>query len=67
MIGITSTMARSEIVGIFMSWLGQRNPGEKEFNQALYEVGISVNSISNVARMKRSAIRGDAQAPGGSL
>jgi glutamate dehydrogenase (NADP+) len=31
-----------DIVPKFMSWLEQRNPGEVEFHQAVYEVGISV-------------------------
>jgi glutamate dehydrogenase (NADP+) len=39
---ISSTMSQSEIAETFMSWLTQRNPGEKEFHQAVYEVGINV-------------------------
>jgi glutamate dehydrogenase (NADP+) len=31
-----------DIVPRFMSWLEQRNPGEPEFHQAVYEVGINV-------------------------
>jgi glutamate dehydrogenase (NADP+) len=31
-----------EIVPKFMRWLEQRNPGESEFHQAVYEVGINV-------------------------
>jgi glutamate dehydrogenase (NADP+) len=31
-----------EIVPKFMHWLEQRNPGEVEFHQAVYEVGINV-------------------------
>ena len=31
-----------EIVPKFMRWLEQRNPGEIEFHQAVYEVGINV-------------------------
>ncbi|MEJ2138686.1 MAG: NADP-specific glutamate dehydrogenase [Gammaproteobacteria bacterium] len=31
-----------DIVPRFMHWLEQRNPGEIEFHQAVYEVGISV-------------------------
>ncbi len=31
-----------EIVPKFMRWLEQRNPGEHEFHQAVYEVGINV-------------------------
>jgi len=31
-----------EIVPKFMHWLEQRNPGETEFHQAVYEVGINV-------------------------
>lgn len=31
-----------EIVPKFMHWLEQRNPGEIEFHQAVYEVGINV-------------------------
>ena len=31
-----------EIVPRFMAWLEQRNPGEIEFHQAVYEVGINV-------------------------
>jgi glutamate dehydrogenase (NADP+) len=42
MVGITSKLSRSEIVEEFMGWLRQRNPGEKEFHQAVYEVGINV-------------------------
>jgi glutamate dehydrogenase (NADP+) len=32
----------SNIVPKFMGWLEQRNPGEIEFHQAVYEVGINV-------------------------
>jgi glutamate dehydrogenase (NADP+) len=35
-------MSQSEIVEDFMGWLRQRNLGEKEFHQAVYEVGINV-------------------------
>jgi glutamate dehydrogenase (NADP+) len=42
MVGITSKLSQSEIVDEFMNWLRQRNPGEKEFHQAIYEVGINV-------------------------
>ena len=42
MVAITSNMSNSEIVETFMSWLRQRNPGEVEFHQAVYEVGINV-------------------------
>lgn len=42
MINITSSMSKSEIVETYMNWLRQRNPGEKEFHQAVYEVGINV-------------------------
>ena len=42
MIAITPNMSKSEIVETFMSWLKQRNPGETEFHQAVYEVGINV-------------------------
>jgi len=42
MVAITSNMSKSEIVETFMSWLRQRNPGEVEFHQAVYEVGINV-------------------------
>jgi glutamate dehydrogenase (NADP+) len=42
MIGITSKLSQSEIVEDFMGWLKQRNPGEAEFHQAVYEVGINV-------------------------
>jgi glutamate dehydrogenase (NADP+) len=42
MVGITSQLSQSEIVEEFMGWLKQRNPGEKEFHQAVYEVGINV-------------------------
>ena len=34
--------SRSELVDEFMTWLRARNPGEKEFHQAVYEVGIHV-------------------------
>jgi glutamate dehydrogenase (NADP+) len=40
--GISSTMSQSEIAEKFMGWLRQRNPGENEFHQAVYEVGINV-------------------------
>jgi len=42
MVGITSKLSQSEIVEEFMGWLKQRNPGETEFHQAVYEVGINV-------------------------
>jgi glutamate dehydrogenase (NADP+) len=42
MVGITSKLSQSEIVEEFMGWLEQRNPGETEFHQAVYEVGINV-------------------------
>ena len=42
MIDFTSDMSQTEIVDSFMGWLKQRNPGETEFHQAVYEVGISV-------------------------
>jgi glutamate dehydrogenase (NADP+) len=42
MIGITSKLSQSEIVEEFMGWLKQRNPGETEFHQAVYEVGVNV-------------------------
>lgn len=34
--------SEAEIVETFMGWVRQRNPGEQEFHQAVYEVGISV-------------------------
>ncbi len=34
--------SRSEIVEAFMTWIRARNPGEREFHQAVYEVGINV-------------------------
>jgi glutamate dehydrogenase (NADP+) len=33
---------QDEIVRKFMGWLEERNPGEPEFHQAVYEVGINV-------------------------
>jgi glutamate dehydrogenase (NADP+) len=33
---------KGHLVPRFMSWLEQRNPGEHEFHQAVYEVGINV-------------------------
>jgi len=42
MTGITSKLSQSEIAEEFMKWLKQRNPGEREFHQAVYEVGINV-------------------------
>jgi len=42
MIDFTSNMSQTEIVDSFMDWLKQRNPGETEFHQAVYEVGINV-------------------------
>ena len=42
MVAITSKLSQSEIVEEFMGWLKQRNPGETEFHQAVYEVGINV-------------------------
>ena len=42
MAGITSKMSQTEIVEEFMGWLKQRNPGETEFHQAVYEVGINL-------------------------
>ncbi len=35
-------VGQPEIVPKFMHWLEQRNPGETEFHQAVYEVGINV-------------------------
>ncbi len=34
--------SEAEIVETFMDWLRRRNPGEHEFHQAVYEVGINV-------------------------
>jgi glutamate dehydrogenase (NADP+) len=42
MVGITSKLSQSEIVEEFMGWLEGRNPGETEFQQAVYEVGVNV-------------------------
>ena len=42
MVGITSKSSQSEIVEEFMGWLEQRNPGETEFHQAVYEAGVNV-------------------------
>ena len=42
MAGITSKLSNAEIAEEFMNWLKQRNPGETEFHQAVYEVGINV-------------------------
>ena len=42
MTDITSKLSQSEIAEEFMKWLKQRNPGEQEFHQAVYEVGINV-------------------------
>ena len=42
MAAITSKLSNAEIAEEFMSWLRQRNPGEQEFHQAVYEVGINV-------------------------
>ena len=35
-------VGQPELVPKFMYWLEQRNPGETEFHQAVYEVGINV-------------------------
>jgi glutamate dehydrogenase (NADP+) len=35
-------VGQPELVPKFMHWLEQRNPGETEFHQAVYEVGINV-------------------------
>jgi len=37
-----SKYEQGDLVPRFMSWLEQRNPGEREFHQAVYEVGINV-------------------------
>lgn len=42
MAGLDKNKSQSEIVADFMDWLKQRNPGETEFHQAVYEVGINV-------------------------
>ena len=42
MIDFTSGKSKAEIIETFMGWLKQRNPGEHEFHQAVYEVGASV-------------------------
>ncbi len=42
MAGITSRLSNAQIAEEFMNWLRQRNPGEQEFHQAVYEVGINV-------------------------
>ncbi|NNL06937.1 MAG: NADP-specific glutamate dehydrogenase [Gammaproteobacteria bacterium] len=43
MIDFTSgNKSETEIVETFMDWLKQRNPGEHEFHQAVYEVGTNV-------------------------
>ena len=42
MAGITSKLSNAQIAEEFMNWLRQRNPGEQEFHQAVYEVGINV-------------------------
>ena len=42
MAGILSKLSNAEIAEEFMNWLKQRNPGETEFHQAVYEVGINV-------------------------
>ena len=42
MSGITSDTNQTETVESFMTWLRQRNPGETEFHQAVFEVGINV-------------------------
>jgi len=35
-------VGQPEIVPKFMHWLEQRNPGETEFHQAVYEVGVTI-------------------------
>ena len=42
MAGILSKLSNAEIAEEFMNWLKQRNPGETEFHQAVYEVGVNV-------------------------
>jgi glutamate dehydrogenase (NADP+) len=42
MASTSPTISQSEIAETFMGWLRQRNPGEKEFHQAVYEVGVNV-------------------------
>lgn len=42
MTGLNRNKSQAEIAGEFMDWLKQRNPGEDEFHQAVYEVGVNV-------------------------
>ena len=42
MIDFKPGMSQAEIAETFMEWLRKRNPGEQEFQQAVYEVGINV-------------------------
>ena len=42
MIMVTKNQTPSGIVEEFMDWIRQRNPGEREFHQAVYEVGVNV-------------------------
>ena len=42
MIDFTSGKSQAEVIDTFMTWLRQRNPGEPEFHQAVYEVGMNV-------------------------
>ncbi len=42
MANVITKKSQPEMVEEFMGWIRQRNPGEQEFHQAVYEVGVNV-------------------------
>ncbi len=42
MVNVVTKKSQPEMVEEFMGWIRQRNPGEQEFHQAVYEVGVNV-------------------------